>query len=157
VQANRSCLRPKKIESCCRTHKFWVQSLGPLSLRSWRQTQENWVLVQHHRYLGPTSVLISLGSSHIDGPISLWSCADPREMVRTHDPLHLGPEDEPITFGSGRWTSKLGRQPSQGVSWTWHLLYKHIKTIKNTFKKIKNNLKSTLKNNLNYINKHSLN
>jgi hypothetical protein len=66
---------PKRIGSCCRIRQFWVQLPGPLSLKSWRQTQENWVLAQHQRYFGSTSVPTSLGSGPVDGPNSLGSCA----------------------------------------------------------------------------------
>jgi len=61
----------------------------------------NWVLAQHQRYLGPTSVSTSLGSDHVDGPISLESCADPKEV---------GTNARAITFGSKRWTHYI---------WVW--------------------------------------
>jgi hypothetical protein len=65
----------KRIGFCCRIRQFWVQLPGPLSLKSWRQTQENWVLAQHQRYLGSMSIPTSLGCSPVDGPNSLGSCA----------------------------------------------------------------------------------
>ena len=64
--------------------------------------------------MGLASVLTSLGSDHVDGPISLGSCAYPREV---------GTDAGPITFGSRRWTHymwvwmmacELGRRPNPG-------------------------------------------